>query len=194
MKKILLLLVSVLVFSCNCNSKKSSSEITPVKTEVKKEFNIVVEDTVDGGMMLLGKTNREGLSQESFHLWFHENLEAHQIDTATIEKIKPLLKNITIKTFMGTWCSDSQREVPALYKILDAANFDFTNLEVIAVSHEKETPNHLEKGLDIQYVPTFIFYKNEKEIGRYVELAQETLEKDMLAILNETGYKHSYEE
>ena len=41
---------------------------------------------------------------------------------------------------------------------------------------------------------TIIFYKNEKEIGRYVELAQKTLEKDILAILNESGYKHSYEE
>ena len=30
-------------------------------------------------------------------------------------------------------------------------------------------------------------------MGRYVEFAQDTLEKDILAILNETGYKHSYE-
>ena len=100
----------------------------------------------------------------------------------------------TIKVFMGTWCSDSQREVVALYKILKETEFDISKLEVIALSQEKDTPNHLEKGFNIEYVPTIIFYKNEIEIGRYVELAQDTLEKDMLAILNETGYKHSYEE
>ena len=96
--------------------------------------------------------------------------------------------------FMGTWCSDSQREVPAFYKILNQTDFDHTNLEVIAVSQEKDTPNKLEEGFAIEYVPTIIFYRNDKEIGRYVEVAQETLEKDILAILNESGYKHSYEE
>ena len=49
----------------------------------------------------------------------------------------------------------------------------------------------LHAQLDIRFMR---FYKNDKEIGRYVEVAQETLEKDILAILNESGYKHSYEE
>jgi transcriptional regulator with XRE-family HTH domain len=37
-----------------------------------------------------------------------------------------------------------------------------------------------------------IFYKDGKEIGRYVEFARETLEKDMLAIVSGKSYKHSY--
>lgn len=35
----------------------------------------------------------------------------------------------------------------------------------------------------IERVPTFIFYKNESEIGRIIETPVETLEKDILNIL-----------
>ncbi|PHS65871.1 MAG: thiol reductase thioredoxin [Flavobacterium sp.] len=144
--------------------------------------------------MLLGKINQQGFKTKEFSEWFTQNYNDHTLDSETINTIKPKLKNVNIKVFMGTWCSDSQRETPALYKVLEAAKFNMENFEIIAVNHDKETPKHLEKGMDIQYVPTIIFYKNGKEIGRYVESAQETLEKDMLAILNETGYKHIYEE
>jgi hypothetical protein len=58
----------------------------------------------------------------------------------------------------------------------------------------KETPQNYEKDLNIEYVPTLLFYKDDKELGRYVELAQETLEKDMIAILSGEEYKHSYQE
>jgi len=206
MKKILFIALAISLIACNNKtedkntSEKSKEENTEKKAKpiptlaYQTEINILVKDTVDDNMMLLGKVNLEGLTQKEFKQWYKVNYYAHKLDTITIEALKPKLENVSIKVFMGTWCSDSQREVPALYKILEKTEYDLTKIEVIAVSHEKETLDHLEKGLDIQYVPTIIFYKNNKEIGRYVELAQETLEKDMLAILNESGYKHSYEE
>jgi len=206
MKKIAFFILAITILACNnkTDDKKVSEKNTEEKTEKKAnntptlsyqpEINILVKDTVDDNMMLLGKANKKGLTNKEFRAWYKENYYAHELDTITIEALKPKLENVSIKVFMGTWCSDSQREVPALNKILEEAEYDQTKLEVIAVSHDKDTPDHLEKGMDIQYVPTIIFYKNEKEIGRYVELAQETLEKDMLAILNESGYKHSYEE
>ena len=94
---------------------------------------------------------------------------------------------------MGTWCGDSKRETPHFYKILEEAGFNFKNLELITVNRSKRTPDNLQKGLNIFKVPTFIFYKNEKEIGRYVEYARESLEKDMLKITSGKEYKHSYQ-
>ncbi len=195
MKKLSFLLIVLILISCKNNTEeKSLTDEVSTKSEIKTEINIIVPDTIDDNMMLLGYVNEEGLQDEEFIEWYKENHYGHILDSLTIEEIKPKLQDVSIKVFMGTWCSDSQREVPALYKILNEIDFNKDNLEVIAVSQEKDTPNQLEKGFDIEYVPTIIFYKNDKEIGRYVELAQETLEKDMLAILNETGYKHSYEE
>ena len=94
---------------------------------------------------------------------------------------------------MGTWCGDSRRETPRFYKILEAAGFNFKNLEFATVNRSKKTPNNLQEGLNIIKVPTFIFYKKGKEIGRYVEYARESLEKDMLKIVSGATYKHSYD-
>jgi len=191
-KKILTLLVFVILIACQQVSKKEK-DIT-MDTTAKQEINKIILDTIDDTMMLLGNINKEGLNGDDFIEWYQENYKAHQLDTLTIKEINKEIKEVRIKVFMGTWCSDSQREVPAFYKILNQTDYDITKLEVIAVSQEKDTPDKLEEGFNIEYVPTIIFYKNEKEIGRYVELAQKTLEKDILAILNESGYKHSYEE
>ena len=93
---------------------------------------------------------------------------------------------------MGTWCEDSQREVPALYKILDAANYNYDHLSVIAVSHDKDTPTGLEKGHNIEFVPTIIFTKAGDTLNRIVEYAHTTLEQDMLSILNGEDYTPAY--
>ena len=194
MKNLSYLLFVFMIISC----KQSSEKKTDIKEisdhlEIKIELNLMVPDTIDENMMLIGVINEEGLQNEEFIDWYQENYNDHILDTVTIKLIKPKLNELSIIVFMGTWCSDGQREVAALYKVLKKAEFDMNQLEVIALSQEKETPNHLEKGFNIEYVPTIIFYKNDKEMGRYVEFAQDTLEKDILAILNQTGYKHSYE-
>lgn len=191
-KKLPILLLLVILIGCKQVSKKDK-EIA-IDTIVKQEINKIILDTIDNTMMLIGNINKEGLNGDDFIEWYQENYKAHELDTLTIKEINKKIKEVRIKVFMGTWCSDSQREVPAFYKILNQLDFDITKLEVIAVSQEKDTPDKLEEGFNIEYVPTIIIYKNEKEIGRFVEFAQETLEKDILAILNESGYKHSYEE
>ena len=38
---------------------------------------------------------------------------------------------------MGTWCEDSEREVPAIFKLLDAVNFDQNKIDIYAMSEEK---------------------------------------------------------
>ena len=181
MKKYILILVVILQFACN-----STKEIT------LEEINVTVpyKETV----ILLGEANREGFSQEPFANWFNTNFESYELDFETIDKLKPLLKDVTIKTFMGTWCSDSRRETPSLYKILDATDFNYKNFTLITVSREKNTPKGFEKGMGIDYVPTIIFYRDGLEIGRFVEFAQISLEKDILAIVSGVGYKHSYED
>ena len=39
------------------------------------------------------------------------------------------------------------------------------------------------EDLDIQFIPTFIFYKNKKEIGRITEIPESTLEGDIEKII-----------
>ena len=150
--------------------------------------------TITPSVMLTGAIQKKDFKEAPYSFWFDRNYDSYTVDEATVKEIKKHLKGVTIKAFMGTWCGDSKRETPHFYKIMDAAGFDYNNLQLAAVDRTKRTPENLEEGLNVFRVPTFIFYKNGKEIGRYVEYPRETLEKDMLAILSGKPYKHSYEQ
>ncbi|HET8804703.1 MAG TPA: thioredoxin family protein [Aequorivita sp.] len=196
MKKLFLILSATFLVACNSSKEKNKVSEDLPKEMISENSKEKINDTVpyEESIMLLGKANREGLQMEAFKSWFNAGYTDYKVDSETLEQIKPLLKDVTITIFMGTWCEDSQRETPHFYKILDVAGFDESKLTMITVSEEKTTPKGFENGKNITNVPTIIFYKNEKELGRIVEYPIESLEKDMLAILNGKEYKHAYAE
>lgn len=142
---------------------------------------------------LIGYIQKSDFEAEGFKKWFEPNYNEYQPNEKIIKKIKKNLKNVTIMSFVGTWCHDSKRVLPRLYKILDLVDFDFSNnAKMIGISRGKKTPDNLQEGYAIKHTPTIIFFKNGKEIGRFVEHARQTLEKDILKILKGKKYKHSY--
>ena len=95
---------------------------------------------------------------------------------------------------MGTWCEDSQNQVPKFYKILNDIHFPEDKVTLITMLRDKTTPEAFEKNLYITNVPTFIFFENDKELNRIVESPVENLEKDMFTILSKKPYRHIYSE
>lgn len=188
-KKLIYSIIAILLISCG--NKKAL--VTPTSKGKVKEINKTVPDEEDT-VILLGPANEDGLKQEPFNTWYEENYADYQVDASTTSSLQHLLKDVKIKAFMGTWCSDSQRETPRFYKIMEAAKFNRKNIELITMTREKDTPYGYEVGLDVTYIPTFIFYKNGKEINRIVESPISSLEKDMIAILTGQEYKHTYED
>ncbi|NEW79212.1 MAG: thioredoxin family protein, partial [Gelidibacter sp.] len=132
---------------------------------------------------LIGVANKESFLAEPFNTWFAPNYASYETDKEVMAKLTPQLKDITIKGFMGTWCGDSQDQTPVLYKILDEAGFNYNNLILITVNRSKVTPDNLQEGFNIERVPTFIIYKDDKEIGRFVEYPRESVEADLLKIV-----------
>lgn len=196
MKKLIIIIAAVLLIACNSSKEKNKVNESTSKEMISENNIQQINDTVpyEDSVMLLGKANRKGFQMDAFKDWFNTGYETYSVDSETVEKLKPLLKDVTITVFMGTWCEDSQRETPHFYKILDEANFDESKLSLITVSEEKTTPQGFEEGKNITNVPTIIFYKNDKELGRIVEYPIESLEKDMLPILSGKEYKHAYAE
>jgi thiol-disulfide isomerase/thioredoxin len=173
-----------LVIVCLLLTKLSAQ---PYNTEITSEGNQSV---------LLGKINKEGLSASPYSDWFLKNYKTYTPNTAIIHQLKDELSSYSITAFLGTWCGDSQREVPHFYNILEAINFPLDRLTLVAVSRDqdayKQSPGGEEEGLNIHRVPTFIFYKDGKEVNRIVESPVETLEADMVAILKGT-YVSNYQ-
>ncbi|WP_460219840.1 hypothetical protein [Psychroserpens sp. MEBiC05023] len=160
--------------------------------------DINTEIAIDGETpFLLGTINKDGLTTKNYNSWFSKNKDDYTLDTSTVAAISDKLKEYQITLFMGTWCGDSKKEVPRLYKILEACNFPEDQLKVIALSRKpnmyKQSPNHEEAGLNIHRVPTIIFHKNRKEVNRIVEHPVETLEKDILNIISKNDYKSNYQ-
>ena len=164
--------------------------LSAMSCSAQKNITTAVKDPSGN---LIGIANKENFLEAPFNEWFTPNYDAYETDKEVMAKLTPLLKDITIKAFMGTWCGDSQEQTPVFYKILDEANFDFNNLVLITVNRSKVTPDNLQEGLNIERVPTFIVYKNSKEIGRFVEYPRESVEADLLKIVSGQPYKHSYE-
>lgn len=137
--------------------------------------------------ILVGQITKNGLTKEPYRPWFDQQYDNYELDESAINAIKNNLNDYKIQIFMGTWCGDSKRQVPRFYKILEASKYNMNKLEVVGVSNTKEdykkSPTGEEKGLDIKRVPTFIFYKKGKEVGRIIERPTLSLEQDMLAII-----------
>ncbi len=140
----------------------------------------------------VGQKSMSFFQQQPHSKWFNESYEGYELDKKIIKKLKNHLNGVKIKVFMSVWCHDSHREIPRLSKILKAIDFDEQGLEIVALNRAKKTPNNLQKGFDIQRTPTLIFYKNGKEINRFVEQPRKSLEKDILKILSGKNYRHTY--
>ncbi len=126
------------------------------------------------------------LHDTSFSWWFNSEYKNYDID---VDALKPLfedstlLNDVNITIVMGSWCSDSRREVPRFLKIIDGLKFPEENLSIYCVDRNLSTEDDEIDDLKIKAVPTFIFYKNDTELGRIVEVPTESLEIDMVKIL-----------
>ncbi|MFD2822764.1 thioredoxin family protein [Lacinutrix iliipiscaria] len=149
-----------------------------------------------GKAKLLGKINKDGLKKPAFAEWFNKNYDDYDVNDKVVKKLKDSLNLYTIKVFLGTWCGDSRKEIPRFYSIIDQTNFPEDQLEVFALDNGtenyKQGPNGEEKNMNVHRVPTFIFYKNGKEVNRIVEHPKETLERDILTIVNGERYSPNY--
>lgn len=191
MRNMTILFIAFLLSACNANKYlvENKKEIEKV---VRKKAAAADATKNDRGY-LIGFANREAFNDVSYQYWFDDRYNEYDTDQDIIAKLKPIINNFTIKGFMGTWCGDSKRETPRFYKILDETNFDQDYFELVTVGRNKKTPDNLQEGFNIIRVPTFIFYKDGKEVGRFVEYPRETLEKDILKIVTGVSYKHSYD-
>lgn len=149
--------------------------------------------------LILGEFKLEDLKSTNNKAWFENGYKNYSPKTEVVNKIASVVENkdFKISVYMGTWCEDSQREFPGFIKILDQINFNYKNLTLIGVDEDKIVPNitnEERRELNVFNVPTIIIYdKNGKEINRFVEFPQETLEKDLLKIFSRQDYKHVYD-
>ncbi len=201
-------LLAMVLVSCNTSKTATETQATAPKKEkatVVAKGNKIEKPTLPAKpatktkpakkatTMLVGKEDRTALERPPYGNWYNTNYAKYETNYDLIPEITQGLEGVTVTTFMGTWCGDSKRETPRMFKILDNASFNKKDLTLITVDRSKKNPTEYTSGNNIIRVPTFIFKKDGKEIGRIVERPIESLEVDMLKILTGEPYKHAYE-
>jgi thioredoxin 1 len=111
---------------------------------------------------------------------FNEKFQAFSISEQEQKSIALWPNTLQIDVYFGTWCHDSEREVPKILKLLKA-NKNIT-LNLIALDYQKEDPQALAKDNQIKYTPTFIIYRDKskkEELGRIIERPNKSLVEDI---------------
>ncbi len=91
-----------------------------------------------------------------------------------------------LEIYLGTWCPDSQREVPKVLRIVEdlAAQGIVLPVKMVGLNRGKDRPADLLVGKKIEKVATIIWYRGEVELGRIVETPASLIEDDLLQIVS----------
>jgi len=135
---------------------------------------------------LVGTVTREQI--ESTQADWKQSEDAASPDLGAARSLATVRPGAEVTVFLGTWCGDSRREVPRLWRALDAATASGGTLpfqiHYIGVDRQKKQPAAPIANYEIEFVPTLIVFRQGREVGRIVEQAPNGVERDLLALLS----------
>ena len=149
MKHILLVAACIFFFSGITFAQAKNEKVKDTKDEDKE--------------IMIGYCDRQGMLSDEFGEYFEMDYNAYELSAKSMKKLSEKLDKVDITIVFGSWCSDSQTQLPLFYK-KKAVSFDISDLS-------------------IELVPTFIVYQNGDELGRIIETPEKTLEKDLAKIV-----------
>ena len=144
--------------------------------------NSAVQEATREEGVLVGDVTREQI-EETVPDWAMAESESSP-DPEACRALASVERGADVIVFLGTWCGDSRREIPRLWKALDLAGRAVPfEIHYIGVDRDKTEPGGRPAGDGVRYVPTFIVHRNGQEVGRIVEQSPAGIEKDLLALL-----------
>jgi len=132
--------------------------------------------------MLTGWVDRASFESPTYPK-FKANYDSSVVSQDVIDMVREVHDGVEFLVFFGTWCGDSKRDVPRFLKTADLAGIDGGRIRFYGLDRTKKSGDGLADQHDIHLVPTFIFLKDGKEIGRIVEKPVSSIEDNMLSIL-----------
>lgn len=132
----------------------------------------------DDMKMTVGDIGQQRLLQK--YTSFDHSYQSFNLSESDIAEIALWPKDIHIDVFFGTWCHDSQREVPRFLKIVEQGQL---SNRLVALDYEKSEPSGDAAKAKVKFTPTFVVYRNNQEIGRIIERPNVSIVSDISAML-----------
>ena len=197
MKKYISIL-SILIFIGACSTKQTNQEEENNKTQTTMKTDKPAlenkEVIIDDVPALIGQINEDNLKAENYDDWYSFYKADYPVNKEIVQSFKDDVKEFDITLFIGTWCEDSHDKGPAFIKIMEEAGYPTDKIQMFSVDRDKKALNGQEEKFNIGYVPTFIFFKNGKEVGRIVESPINSLEEDIRDIVQGKPQTPNYAE
>ncbi len=150
-------------------------------------------DLGDYGKVMMGEVTRDEIL-DNLPGWDREYFE-YTPDPAVIGELQDHIRDVEITVVLGTWCSDSSREIPRLWKILEDTGYPVVDVKMFAVGSSRFTlemgistellgwSNRIKRFYEVERVATIIILRDGEEIGRIIETPDSSVEEDLLEIL-----------
>ncbi len=133
--------------------------------------------------VLVGAVTREQI--ETAHPDWVQSEVSSSPDPEAARALAAIEPGAEVTVFLGTWCGDSEREVPRLWRALDEAGGTVPfQIHYVGVDRQKKEPAAPIANFEIEFVPTFIVLRQGREVGRIVEESPHGVERDLLALLS----------
>jgi hypothetical protein len=151
-------------------------------------------DLGDYGVVMMGEVTRDQIL-DNLPGWDSEYFE-YSPDQDVLQELQEHIHGVELTVVLGTWCSDSSREIPRLWKILEDVGYPVDDVKMFAVGSSRFTletgistevlgwSNRTKRFYEVELVATIIVSRGGEEIGRIIETPVESLERDLLSILN----------
>ena len=133
--------------------------------------------------MEVGWTPRSVFQSPGYAAWFDTAYSNYKPEEEIIERLKRMKDSVEYFVVYGMWCSDSRRELPRFFKIMDMIDFPSDKITLIAVDRTRQIPERIAKENNITNVPTFIVKYRGVEVGRIIESPKTTIENDLVEYL-----------
>jgi thiol-disulfide isomerase/thioredoxin len=171
----LVFLLGALVLAAGCGPKKAPiatpapapAPASPAQTGAAPAGAAPATPRPPAPPPLLGHLTRAALHE--YASWKPLWEQPYTPDPASVTAITANAKNVTVVVIMATWCPDSKREMPRYFATMDAAGIGDAVLTMVGVDRTKKDAEGLTAQYGITRVPTFVFLREGKEVGRFVE-------------------------
>lgn len=133
----------------------------------------------DGRPELMGKTDVQTIL--SGYSAFMEEYQRFEPSISDVQHMS-VLTGKSLLVMFGSWCHDSEREVPRLIKLLEKSQVELSGITWLAVDRDKREDSGLAKQYNLKYTPTIIIMNGNDEIGRIIERPNVSLAQDFAGL------------
>lgn len=129
-------------------------------------------------VVLVGPLQRSDI-QQRLPTWTSDA----ELDVEAVQGLATVAPGAEVTVFFGTWCGDSRREVPRLWRTFDAVGELPFSVALFGLDTTKTAPGFDRSANDLQYVPTIVVKRDGREVGRIVESTHGPIERALWLLL-----------